>query len=89
MVCENRSPHLANLVWLSVVSFSLQVQFLFENPGMTAPDVTADLDGDGTVNVFDLLALLAAWGTPDGDLNGDGTTDVFDLLALLSAWGGC
>lgn len=48
-----------------------------------------DLDGDSDVGVSDLLALLAAWGTPAGDVNGDGATDVADLLALLSAWGPC
>jgi hypothetical protein len=47
-------------------------------------------DGDGTVNVNDLLALLAQWGA-DGacDLSGNGTVDVNDLLALLAAWGNC
>ena len=49
----------------------------------------ADLTGDGTVGVADLLALFAAWGTPDGDITGDGTTDVADLLALFASWGPC
>ena len=49
----------------------------------------ADLDGDGDVDTADLLALLGAWGTPDGDVDGDGDTDTADLLALLGAWGEC
>lgn len=57
----------------------------------------ADLTGDGTVNVFDLLALLGQWGdcdaAPDAgcaaDLSGDGTVNVFDLLELLAQWGDC
>ncbi len=57
------------------------------------PDCPADIDGnDNDVNVFDLLALLSAWGT-----NGAGAgiaaptdvVDVFDLLGLLGAWGQC
>ncbi len=51
-----------------------------------------DIDGDGSVNVPDLLALLAAWGTDPGgppDFDGDGTVAVPDLLALLAAWGQC
>jgi 6-phosphogluconolactonase (cycloisomerase 2 family) len=45
---------------------------------------------DGEVDVEDLLALLAAWGTAGAcDLNGDGDVDVDDLLELLAAWGGC
>jgi hypothetical protein len=49
----------------------------------------ADLDGDGMVGTTDLLAMLAAWGTPDADMNFDGTTDMQDLLILLGAWGSC
>ena len=48
----------------------------------------SDLNGDGTVNVSDLLMLLAAYGQDaSGDTNGDGATDVSDLLALLAAYG--
>ena len=56
---------------------------------------SGDLNGDGQVNVTDLLALLSAWG-PCGDrgecpadLNDDGAVDVLDLLQLLGAWGNC
>ena len=49
----------------------------------------ADLTGDGTVNVLDLLEVLAAFGTPAGDVTGDGLTDVLDVLAVLAAWGDC
>ncbi len=52
----------------------------------------ADLDGDGSVGVTDMLALLAAWGTDPGgapDLDGDGDVAVTDLLTLLAAWGAC
>ncbi len=51
-----------------------------------------DLDGRGSVDVPDLLALLAAWDTnPCGppDFNGDGAVNVPDLLTLLAAWGPC
>ncbi len=48
-----------------------------------------DVNFDGTVDVADLLIVLAAWGSPDGDVTGDGTTNVADLLVLLSSWGPC
>ena len=50
-----------------------------------------DIDESGVVNVFDLLAVLDAWGASGGpeDVNGDGTVNVFDLLAVLDAWGEC
>ncbi len=51
-----------------------------------------DLDGNGDVNVTDLLALLGAWGTNPGgppDFDGDGAVTVSDLLKLLGVWGPC
>lgn len=55
--------------------------------------VLGDLNGDGVVDVSDLLILLAAWGDcPSSDpcpaeLNGDDAVDVADLLILLANWG--
>ena len=51
----------------------------------------ADLDGDGTVGILDLLQLLIAWGQQGvpPDLDGDGTVGIMDLLQLLAAWGAC
>lgn len=51
-----------------------------------------DVDGDGTVGVTDLLAVLADWGDCPGcaaDLDGDGTVGVGDLLLVLGGWGPC
>ncbi len=51
-----------------------------------------DLNGDGVVDVSDMLLMLSEWGACgqcDADLNNDGVVDVSDLLLLLSAWGPC
>ena len=52
--------------------------------------VPGDIDGDGSVNVTDLLQVLNEWGCTCciTDINGDGRTDVTDLLAVISNWGG-
>ena len=52
----------------------------------------ADVNGDGSVNVFDLLELLQKLADPvqgdtGGDVDGDGMTNVFDLLYLLNILG--
>jgi len=56
-------------------------------------DCPADIaEDDNMVNVFDLLALLAGWGSdgPGSDLDKpNDMVNVFDLLALLAAWGPC
>ncbi len=57
-----------------------------------------DINGDGAVNVTDLLTVIGDWGNtgdgtyrPEGDCaplpNGDCTTNVADVLAVISSWG--
>jgi hypothetical protein len=60
--------------------------------------IYGDINDDGSVDVLDLLELIAAWGScdllPPGegnddcdpDLNGDGNVDVEDLLELIAQW---
>jgi hypothetical protein len=50
-----------------------------------------DITGDSTVDVNDLLAVIAAWNTvdQDADINGDGVVDVTDLLIVIGGWGSC
>jgi hypothetical protein len=50
-----------------------------------------DINGNGLVEVGDVLSMLGAFGCTGGvcigDLNGDGATNVTDLLLLLGAFG--
>ena len=51
-----------------------------------------DIDGSGSVDLGDLLIVLATWGPCEdcpGDLDGNGVVELDDLLAVLSAWGPC
>ena len=55
---------------------------------------SADVNGDGSVNVLDLVQLLLCFGLPatascdtGQDVNGDGNIDVLDLIDLLLAFG--
>ena len=49
-----------------------------------------DTDGDGFVNVTDLLTVIDNWGgSGTGDVNSDGIVDVSDILAIVGAWGPC
>jgi hypothetical protein len=53
------------------------------------PPVPGDVNGDGFVNVTDLLAIMDVWGPCEGcpaDLNGDGVVDVTDLLEVVGNW---
>jgi len=55
--------------------------------GSTA--IPGDINGDGVVNVSDLLMILEGWGPNPGhpaDLDGNDVVDVNDLLAFLSLW---
>jgi cysteine-rich repeat protein len=48
-----------------------------------------DFDGNGRVDILDLVHLLQHWGTTDSqtNLDGRGKVDIFDLLLLLQQWG--
>jgi hypothetical protein len=52
----------------------------------------ADVDGNGTVDVQDLVLVILAWGPcaacPE-DLNGDGVVNVEDLVAIVLSFGPC
>ncbi len=66
----------------------------FQGVPITIDLCIGDTDGNGAIDVFDLLELLSAWGlcVDDcclADLVVDGVIDVFDLLDLLAAWGAC
>ena len=55
-------------------------------------DCVADITGDGTVGVDDMLDLISNFGPCGGcaaDVNGDGIVGVDDILIVLSAWGDC
>ena len=50
----------------------------------------ADVNGDGNVNVSDILSAIGNWGSSgEGDVDGSGVVDVSDLLAIVGAWGPC
>ena len=53
---------------------------------------SGDANGDGIVNVDDVLAIVAAFGDCAGcgeDVDGDGMVSVDDLLVAISGWGPC
>ncbi|MDP7006568.1 MAG: GC-type dockerin domain-anchored protein, partial [Phycisphaerales bacterium] len=54
-------------------------------------DCPGDINGDGNVDVSDLLTVIDQLGLTDSpaDVNGDGVVDVSDLLAIVDAWGPC
>ena len=52
----------------------------------------ADFDGDGTVNVLDVVAFITNWNAsgPGADFNGDGSINVLDVVAFITVWNtGC
>jgi hypothetical protein len=62
---------------------------------VTISGVVADINGDGSVDLFDALLLAQHFGSQQGDpnwnssvdLNGDGVVDIFDVIALVNDFG--
>jgi hypothetical protein len=73
-----------NNAWVDADA-TFDIEVVFTDP--------ADINGDGLVNVVDLLAVISAWGlcpappAPCGaDANGDGAVNVADLLTVIKNW---
>lgn len=76
---------------------TVAVESAYSSLTIVTTSVAGDIDGDSHVNVGDLQALVAAWGSQYGpplstnwnaaaDINGDGRVDVADLQALVTHW---
>lgn len=86
LVALSGSSPLANTPWPTASGGS-------NRRGLATPP--GDIDGNGCVDVVDLLHLAGSWGTAFGqegfdprcDLNNDGGIDVIDLMLLATAWG--
>jgi len=54
-----------------------------------AESLTADVNLDWRVNIFDLNMVSSNWGgsTSAGDANGDGKINIFDINTVSASWG--
>lgn len=58
---------------------------IYLKSGLQTPP-TVDVNGDGTVNILDLVAVANAFGEAEPDLNGDGVVNILDLVVVANAF---
>ena len=59
--------------------------YLKSEAGLETPP-TADINGDGVVNIQDLVIVANALGEAEPDLNGDGVVNIQDLVIVANAF---
>lgn len=64
------------------------------SPTCPPPGCAGDLNGDGNVNIDDLVIVINNWGTSGGpngiaDVNHNGIVDIDDLVFVIRHWGLC
>jgi hypothetical protein len=62
-----------------------------DDPAICGGDCPEDINGDGEIDVNDLLEIVGGWGSsdPNLDIDGNGVVNTDDLLAVIAAWGAC
>jgi len=86
---------LVNVQWFDGADVVHETRNIYWNNlglGGGGNDCPTDIDGSGSTDVGDLLAMIADWGPCSGcagDLDGNGSVDVSDLLTAIGAWGPC
>jgi hypothetical protein len=63
--------------------------------GLGVTPCPADIDGNGFINIDDLLAVINQWGwtgqpgSNPADINNSGNINIDDLLGVINQWGQC
>ena len=90
---ENVTDDRGQIAWDAYVARGMSPPVVMDATtlDLTPVAVEGDVNGDGVVDVNDILEMLGQWGPCpsgcSGDLNSDGLVNVDDLLALLSYFG--
>ncbi|MBN1937519.1 MAG: hypothetical protein JW934_22870 [Anaerolineae bacterium] len=89
VIAETYNVYFSHELYLTTV-----VEGCTVNPGETAwmPDITllgGDLNGDGVIDISDLVIGAANFNTGDpmSDINGDGLVDIFDIVLIGKNFG--
>ncbi len=62
------------------------------SPAFAAAGCVGDMDGNGVIDVDDLLTVIESWGNCtncSADVDNSGAVDVDDLLTIIDVWGPC
>ena len=74
--------------WSMFVGIDADVNAVYKRPPV--PAVSSDVNGDGIVNILDLVSVSSNFGKtgqPPADVNGDGIVNIIDLVKVAGEMG--
>jgi hypothetical protein len=82
----------ANLEAVDAVDFSMIDGDQFVNLSAGGVVCQADFNGDGNINILDVVAFINNWNVqgPGSDFNNDGNINILDVVGFINTWNlGC
>lgn len=81
------------LLLVAAICAFLATAIVAPTPAMAGGGCEGDVNGDGAVDVLDIIGVLQNWGECPGegectgDVNGDNVVDFMDLLVVIQNFG--
>ena len=90
--CSDSGSFVLKIGSQTVIDLVASGKVKFYRFAIESPSCPADYDGNGMVNILDVVAFINNWNAqgPGADFNNDGSINILDVVAFITTWNlGC